>query len=82
MPECKGDVVEAVQLFLLGGEFLGSYVFWVCSRCGYEFVPPETVCHVQRVAKVNGFFGPVSGNSRTPCGIARWSRLTHSLNSG
>ena len=56
-PECKGNVVEAVHSYSLGGEFFGNYVFWVCSRCGYELVPPETARQVQEVAKAKGLFG-------------------------
>lgn len=60
-PECNGDVVEAVRSYSLGGEFFGHYLFWVCSRCGYELVPPETARQIQEVAKAKGLYGAHAG---------------------
>ena len=56
-PQCKGDVVEAVRSYSLAGQFFGNYLFWVCSRCGYELVPPDTARQIESVAKAKGLFG-------------------------
>jgi hypothetical protein len=56
-PQCEGDVVEAVRSYSLGGEFFGNYLFWVCTRCGYELVPQDTARQIQEVAKAKGLYG-------------------------
>lgn len=56
-PECGGTFVEEVQAFTLKTEFLGNYLFWVCSRCGDTLVPPETSTLLDKVAKAKGLFG-------------------------
>lgn len=56
-PQCEGDVVEAVRAYSLAGEFFGNYLFWVCSRCGFELVPPDTARQIEGVAKAKGLFG-------------------------
>jgi len=56
-PECGGTFVEEIQAFTLRTEFLGNYLFWVCSRCGETLVPPETATLLEKVAKAKGLFG-------------------------
>jgi hypothetical protein len=46
-----------VRSYSLGGEFFGDNLFWVCPRCGYELVPPDTARQIQEVAKVKGLSG-------------------------
>lgn len=56
-PQCEGDVVEAARYYSLAGEFFGNYLFWVCSWCGFELVPPDTARQIEGVAKAKGLFG-------------------------
>ena len=56
-PECGGTFVEEVQAFTLRTEFLGNYLFWVCTRCGETLVPPETSELLEKVAKAKDLFG-------------------------
>lgn len=56
-PECGGTFVEEVQAFTLRTEFLGNYLFWVCTKCGETLVPPETSELLEKVAKAKGLFG-------------------------
>jgi hypothetical protein len=56
-PECGGTFVEEIQAFTLRTEFLGNYLFWVCTRCGETLVPPDTSELLDKVAKAKGLFG-------------------------
>ena len=56
-PECNGDLAEAIRPFSHGEVFFGNYLFWVCSRCGFEVVPPDTAHLLERVAKAKGVWG-------------------------
>ena len=56
-PECGGTLIEEVQGFTLRTEFLGNYLFWVCTKCGETLVPPDTSELLDKVAKAKGLFG-------------------------
>lgn len=53
-PECGGPLAEEIRPFTMDGTFFGSYLFWVCTRCGDVLTPMDTFHLLEKVAESLG----------------------------